>query len=299
MRQLSAAGLEAIEGLSRKHGFSPEAVLSMLDSVILGNSQMAQFNHPEFGGGQWMRGGMIMISDMFNNALKGRIDGLCTDLAALVASQPDLVQTGNFQSQSQGRSGDVSLFVAGGGNWWGAELGRAASTGAQNNVRYAWFPQSRRLAIEVNGQVTIYDTLEHQIGGFSQQQSHRSRTHNALPGRINQPGQSLVQNGLQRESRNRPVQTSQKSVGQKSIGHGIRMKHAPATRREQFHAPQRIVTDQLQGHQQPRQHRHRQECQGRNEIQSNQLFIHQFRVRFCISCVRGNRCAHVRLLAVF
>jgi Short C-terminal domain len=27
------------------------------------------------------------------------------------------------------------------------------------------------LAIEVNGQVTLYDTLDHQIGGFSQQQS--------------------------------------------------------------------------------------------------------------------------------
>ena len=28
-----------------------------------------------------------------------------------------------------------------------------------------------RLAIDVNGQVTLYDTLDHQIGGFSQQQS--------------------------------------------------------------------------------------------------------------------------------
>ena len=34
------------------------------------------------------------------------------------------------------------------------------------------FAQARRLAIEVNGQVTIYDTLDHNIGGFSQQQSY-------------------------------------------------------------------------------------------------------------------------------
>jgi hypothetical protein len=39
-------------------------------------------------------------------------------------------------------------------------------------VRYAYFAQARRLAIELNGTVTVYDTLDHQIGGFSQQQSH-------------------------------------------------------------------------------------------------------------------------------
>ena len=38
-------------------------------------------------------------------------------------------------------------------------------------MRYAYFATIRRLAIEVNGHVTLYDTLDHQIGGFSQQQS--------------------------------------------------------------------------------------------------------------------------------
>ena len=47
----------------------------------------------------------------------------------------------------------------------------AGSTGGQNNLRYAYFPGARRLAIDVNGQVTVYDTGEHQISGFSQQQS--------------------------------------------------------------------------------------------------------------------------------
>jgi hypothetical protein len=197
MRELSQAGQAAIIELSAKHGFSADAVLSMLHSVIAGNGGMAQFHHPEFGGsGQWMRGGMIMISDMFNSGMKSRIDDLCGDLATLVASQPDLVLSGSFQSQSQGApsfqrgqqqshggshsasSQGASLFVpsAAGpsGHWWGAELGAPAGTGAQNNVRYAWFPASRRLAIEVHGQVTIYDTLDHQIGGFSQQQSQGS-----------------------------------------------------------------------------------------------------------------------------
>jgi hypothetical protein len=58
------------------------------------------------------------------------------------------------------------------GNWWPADIGWPNSTGAQNDVRYAYFQQARRLAIEANGIVTVYDTLDHQIGGFSQQQSY-------------------------------------------------------------------------------------------------------------------------------
>jgi hypothetical protein len=211
MRPLSPAGQQAINDLAQRHGFSPDAVASMLDAVINGNGGMAQFNHPEFGGsGQWMAGGMLMLSDMFNHTLKGRVDGLCHDLANLVASQPDLVRGGSFQSQSQGGQqqgsygqqqggygsgeqpggysggqqqqdgsgpvGPVSLFVpptpGGSSDWWGADLRWPTSTGAQNGVRYAYFAQARRLAIDLGGRVTIYDTLDHQIGGFSQQQSH-------------------------------------------------------------------------------------------------------------------------------
>jgi Short C-terminal domain len=194
MRQLSAAGQRAINDLAQRHGFSSDAVASMLESVVNGNGAMAQFSHPEFGGsGQWMRGGMIMVSDMFNNSLKGRIDGLCNELSGLVANEADLISNGSFQSQSQGGQrqaaygggqqqqsgsgpvGRVSLFVSpsagSSGHWWPTDLGRPTSTGAQNDVRYAYFAQTRRLAIEVNGRVTVYDTLDHQISGFSQQQS--------------------------------------------------------------------------------------------------------------------------------
>ncbi len=196
MRQLSSAGQEVINDVSRRHGFSVDATMSMLDSVINGNGSMAQFNHPEFAGpGQWMRGGMTMVSDMFNNHLKGRVDSLCSELSNLVANQPDLVRSGSFQSQSQGGGygsgqaqasfgggssqqqgsggfGQASLFVPGStGDWWPSDLRWPNSTGAQNGVRYAYFAQARRLAIDVGGTVTVYDTLDHNIGGFSQQQS--------------------------------------------------------------------------------------------------------------------------------
>ena len=189
MPQLTPAGQTAIQDIAQRHGFSFDAVMSMLDSVINGNGSMAQFSHPEFGGsGQWMQGGMTMVGDMFNNYLKGRVDNLCSELSRLIASQPGLIRTGSYQSQTQNgqtvvnswggvSSGDVNnpnnLFVAPPvvPDWWGPDLKWPNSTGGQNDMRYAWFSQAHRLAIELNGNVTIYDTLDHQIGGVSQQQS--------------------------------------------------------------------------------------------------------------------------------
>jgi hypothetical protein len=199
MQQLTPEGQQIINNIAQRYNFSPDAVFSMLQSVINGNGSMAQFNHREFGGsGQWMKGGMIMLGDMFNNGLKNSVGGLCQELANLIANQPGLIQSGSFQSQSQGgqqqnnfggacsntggqqqnssgQTGAVSLFVpppaGSSGNWWPAGLQFPNSTGAQNNVRYAYFATIRRLAIEANGHVTLYDTQDHQIGGFSQQQS--------------------------------------------------------------------------------------------------------------------------------
>jgi hypothetical protein len=179
MTQLSPKGLRAVEEIARRTGFTEDAVTSMLFSMVAGRGGMAQFSHTEFGGsGQWMAGGAIMISDMFNNALKARVDALCNELSALIRGEPDFVAADAFQSQRQGERGDLpggssSLLVTEGpsqANWWPADLGVPSSLGAQNEVRYAYFPATRRLAIDINGKVTVYDTQDHQISGFSQQQ---------------------------------------------------------------------------------------------------------------------------------
>jgi Short C-terminal domain len=178
MTQLSPKGARAVQEIADHSGFSPDAVTSMLLAVVVGHGRMAQFSHPEFGGsGQWMGGGAIMISDMFNNALKARVDALCVELAELIRSEPDF-SPAFLQSQSQGERGNLggqsSSFLAAEGRgqarWWSADLGSPASLGAQNDVRYAYFPEHRRLAIEMDGTVTIYDSQDHQISGFSQQQ---------------------------------------------------------------------------------------------------------------------------------
>ncbi len=184
MTQLTPDGQRIVQDLSNRHGFSVDAVTHMLIAVLNGNGGMAQFSHGEFAGsGQWMRGGMIMLGDMFNNYLKGRVDSLCSEIANILANQPGLLQTGSFQSQSQGGQSNGQHQSNGGGmgqsslfvpdpedNWWPQEIGVPNARGSQNNVKYAYFAQARRLAVKTGSDVWVYDTQDHQIGGFSQQQ---------------------------------------------------------------------------------------------------------------------------------
>jgi hypothetical protein len=172
MRALSEDGRRILADVAARHGVGADAVEHLFFALANGGGFQAQFNHPDLGGmGQWSQGGMIMIGDMFNNGLKAKVDWLCQELAGLIRSQ-DLYAPQSYQSQSQG--GGVSLFVSGGSmssGGWPQELGQPSSVGSQNNLRYAFFPASHRLAIDIAGQMTVYDTGDHQIGGFSQQQS--------------------------------------------------------------------------------------------------------------------------------
>ena len=142
---------KAIADIARRHGLSREAVLAMLWALHVGGGTMAQFSIPELGGsGQWMQGGMTMVGgNMFDNALKARVDALCSELAQLLAT--------------------TAVFLPS-ANWWPANLGVPSAVGGQNTVRYAIFPSARRLAIQINGVTKVFDTGDHNIGGVQQQQ---------------------------------------------------------------------------------------------------------------------------------
>src|SRR4051812_30189658 len=59
LQPLTDQGWQAIKDLAGRYGISTDAVMAMLQALVRGNGSMAQFNHPELGGGgQWMRGGM-------------------------------------------------------------------------------------------------------------------------------------------------------------------------------------------------------------------------------------------------
>ena len=142
----------AIADIAQRHGLSREAVLAMLWALHVGGGTMAQFSIPELGGsGQWMQGGMTMVGgNMFDNALKARVDALCGELAQLLAT--------------------TAVFPGPSANWWPANLGVPSAVGGQNTVRYAIFPSTRRLAIQIDGVTRVFDTGDHHIGGVQQQQ---------------------------------------------------------------------------------------------------------------------------------
>jgi hypothetical protein len=145
-----------IADIAQRHGFSADSAREVAEALRHGGGRMAQFNHPELGGmGQWVAGGMLMIGDMFNNGLKARVDALCHDLAAMPGPAPAAAEQQTGQTN----------------HWWPEGLGTASATGAQNDMRYACFPDQRRLAVMRDGRVRVWDTGEHRIGGFSQQQS--------------------------------------------------------------------------------------------------------------------------------
>jgi hypothetical protein len=169
MNQLTSDAQYALQNLAQRYGVSLDAVTSMLFAVSNGGGTMAQFNVPELGGsGQWMQGGMTMVGDMFNYGLQSKVSGLCSELSNLLRSQNVFVPAPPMNN-SQGGSG-FQFGSFGGSNNWPAELGQPSSSGGQNDTRYAVFPQVSRLAIDRGGQITVYDTLDHNIGGVQQQQ---------------------------------------------------------------------------------------------------------------------------------
>jgi len=188
MSQLTPAGTQLVQELSQRHGVSTDAATHMLLAVHNGRGTMAQFSHPEFGGsGQWMRGGMTMVSDLFNNQLKARVNNICSDISNALANHQLSPFSGSFQSQSQsgGSSQGQASGNMGGSNslfapdpdaqWWPSELGSPSATGSQNDMRYAYFANSQRLAVRSGpADVWVYDTQDHRIGGFSQQQGGSS-----------------------------------------------------------------------------------------------------------------------------
>jgi hypothetical protein len=184
--EMNFMSTDPITQIAQRHGFSAQAAQVVLLALQSTGGGLAQFNHPELGGqGQWMPG-MSMIGDMFNSSLKARVDALCAELSALVRSGGAIAST-PVSSPAPAASPGVGAMrpmepmkpmepMRAPASWWPAELGHPSTLGGQNDMRYAYFPSKRRLAISEAGKVTLYDTADHQIDGVSQQQSGGGRS---------------------------------------------------------------------------------------------------------------------------
>jgi hypothetical protein len=150
---------DLVDRMAKKHAVSSAAVEVVLTALRRGGGTMAQFSHADFGGMSQWSPGMSMVGDMFNTQL------LCSDIAAHLNSSPT---AGGMRSAAEEIS-DRSMSET--ANWWPAGMGRPGAVGAQNDLRYAVFPDTRRLVIDDQGKITIYDTGDHRIFGVGQAQS--------------------------------------------------------------------------------------------------------------------------------
>jgi hypothetical protein len=161
---MSANDSDLVDRMAKKHSVSPAAVQVVLAALRSGGGRMAQFSHADFGGMSQWSPGMSMVGEMFNVQLKAKLDALCSDIAAHLDTTETAggVRPGDEVSyRSPSRSDE----------WWPAGLGRSAAVGAQNDLRYAVFPETRRLVIDDQGTVSVYDTGSHRIFGVAQAQS--------------------------------------------------------------------------------------------------------------------------------
>jgi hypothetical protein len=162
---MSATDGDLVDRMAKKHSVSPAAVEVVLAALRSGGGRMAQFSHADFGGMSQWSPGMSMVGDMFNTQLKAKLDALCTDIAAHWDSSK---AAGGARA-----AGDEVSYLATerSADWWPAGLGRPGAVGAQNELRYAVFPEARRLVIDDQGAITVYDTGSHRIFGVAQAQT--------------------------------------------------------------------------------------------------------------------------------
>jgi len=159
---------DELSAIAERHGLSRAGVAAALDALERGGGTMAQFSHADFGGmAQWSSGGMSMVGDMFDTGLKARLDGVMADLEGLLQARRAVASDAPAPPAQTPPEPDISPV------WWPRSLGTPSSAGAQNDMRYAVFPDKRRLVVEEAGRRTIYDTGAHEIDGVSQQQDSR------------------------------------------------------------------------------------------------------------------------------
>jgi hypothetical protein len=169
---------DLVDRMAKKHSVSPAAVQVVLAALRSGGGRMAQFSHSDFGGMSQWSPGMSMVGDMFNTQLKAKLDALCSDIVA----QLDTSETAGG-SQAMGEVSYRSPIQS--DNWWPAGLGKPAAVGAQNDLRYAVFPETQRLVIDDQGIISVYDTGSHRILGVAQAQiSDRTLTFTSQDGLV-------------------------------------------------------------------------------------------------------------------
>jgi hypothetical protein len=110
-----------------------------------------------------------MITRWSDHDLRIRIDGLCSELAAMVRGSETASPAALTRPPGTAPAvGHVDL--AAGNSWWPAMYGEPSASGGQNGIRYAYFPDKHRLLVQNGAHIEAYETADFAITGVAQQQ---------------------------------------------------------------------------------------------------------------------------------
>jgi hypothetical protein len=162
---------DVIPEIAARYLVPEEKVREIHRQLQANHATQCQFECSELGGPvQWMPG-MVMTSRWDDHALRARVDGLCSELCAIVRGS-ETAAPAAFKRDADAPPAASRVDLPAGESWWPAALGQPSSSGAQNGVRYAYFPDKQRLLLQQGARIDAYDTGEHRLTGVSQQQGH-------------------------------------------------------------------------------------------------------------------------------
>jgi hypothetical protein len=137
---------EIVNQVAEAHSFSPAAVQALAEGLLRGDFRRAKFNHPELGGIGLYGRNQVIIGNMEDEALRGRILNVIEALVPRLEPDP---------AYPPAMEHDVTLVMP----WWGdLSLGSPDISGVfENNIQYGYFLESHRVITRKGDVITHHD----------------------------------------------------------------------------------------------------------------------------------------------
>jgi len=158
---------DVIQSVASRYLVDERVVRRLYDQLKGSCATACSFDIPELGGaGEWSPG-HVTGAPGADHSLRMRIDGLCSELAALIqGSETSAPEALTRKPHSAPASGRVDMPA--GDSWWPASFGTPAASGDRFGMRYAFFPGARRLLIQQGARIDSHDTREYQVKGVAE-----------------------------------------------------------------------------------------------------------------------------------
>jgi hypothetical protein len=174
---------DVVPSIAERYMVDEGVVRRLMDQLKGTCATACSFDIPELGGrGQWSPG-HVTGAPGADHSLRMRIDGLCSELAALIrgmdTAAPEALATDPHTAPVGSR-----FDLAAGPSWWPASFGVPASSGDQHGVRFAFFPHVKRLLIQKGAHIEAHDTADYTITGMARAQGSSALTFDSNRGPV-------------------------------------------------------------------------------------------------------------------